>query len=138
MAFQFPQKVLFKHCDPAGIVFYPRYFEMLNDCVEAFFDEVLEMPFETLHATGGVPTAEIATRFHRPSRHGDQLLITLAVTRVGRSSASLSFVAKAGEETRLTAQSTLVLVTADGRSRPWPDATRQKLLDREEARSHET
>ncbi|MEL6103010.1 MAG: acyl-CoA thioesterase, partial [Pseudomonadota bacterium] len=28
MSFQFLQKVLFKHCDPAGIVFYPRYFEM--------------------------------------------------------------------------------------------------------------
>lgn len=138
MAFEFPQKVLFKHCDPAGIVFYPRYFEMLNDCVEAFFDEVLEMPFETLHATGGVPTAEITTRFHRPSRHGDRLVITLCVTRVGRSSAGLSFVATAGAETRLTARSTLVLVAADGRSRPWPEAVKQKLLDREEARSHET
>ena len=36
MSFTLTQKVLFKHCDPAGIVFYPRYFEMINDCVEAF------------------------------------------------------------------------------------------------------
>ena len=27
--------VAFRHCDPAGIVFYPRYFEMINDFVEA-------------------------------------------------------------------------------------------------------
>jgi 4-hydroxybenzoyl-CoA thioesterase len=40
MLFSINQKVLFKHCDPAGIVFYPRYFEMINDCVEAFFDEI--------------------------------------------------------------------------------------------------
>ena len=31
----------FNHCDPAGIVFYPRYFEMTNSVVENFFpDEV--------------------------------------------------------------------------------------------------
>ena len=36
MGFEFRQTIGFKHCDPAGIVFYPRYFEMFNDCVEAF------------------------------------------------------------------------------------------------------
>ena len=57
------QKVLFKHCDPAGIVFYPRYFEMVNDCVEAFFDEALGLPFEDLHDSGAMPTAQIQTKF---------------------------------------------------------------------------
>lgn len=36
MEFSYRQKVLFMHYDPAGIVFFPRYFEMMNDCVEAF------------------------------------------------------------------------------------------------------
>lgn len=40
MLFTFTQKVLFKHCDPAGIVFYPRYFEIINDCIEAFFEQI--------------------------------------------------------------------------------------------------
>ncbi|TBX14721.1 acyl-CoA thioesterase [Nioella sediminis] len=136
MAFHFPQKVLFKHCDPAGIVFYPRYFEMLNDCVEAFFDEVLGLPFETLHATGGVPTAEITTRFLAPSRHGDHLTIALTVTRVGQSSLGLMFTADCGDETRFTARSTLVLLGENGRPRPWPEGVRQILLDREEAPAH--
>ena len=136
MAFQFPQKVLFKHCDPAGIVFYPRYFEMLNDVVEDFFDKALGMPFETLHESGGVPTAEISTRFHAPSRHGDHLMITLAITRIGQSSLGLAFSAYCDGETRFTANSTLVHVGADGRPRPWPDEVRQKLLDREEAPAH--
>lgn len=136
MAFHFPQKVLFKHCDPAGIVFYPRYFEMLNDVVEAFFDEALGLPFETLHDSGGVPTAEITTRFLAPSRHGDHLTIALTVTRVGRSSLGLTFHADCGGEPRFTARSTLVLVDEHGRPRPWPEAVRQKLLDREEAPAH--
>ena len=34
--FSFSQDIGFRHCDPAGIVFYPRYFEMMNDAVELF------------------------------------------------------------------------------------------------------
>ena len=57
--FEMTQKILFKHCDPAGIVFFPRYFEMINDCVEEFFAEMLDWPFETLLKTNGVPTVAI-------------------------------------------------------------------------------
>ena len=31
----------FNHCDPAGIVFYPRYFEMTNHVCENFFREAV-------------------------------------------------------------------------------------------------
>ena len=56
--FHYTQKVMFKHCDPAGIVFYPRYFEMMNDVVESFFAECLGLPFERLLVTAGVPTVQ--------------------------------------------------------------------------------
>lgn len=136
MAFTFPQKVLFKHCDPAGIVFYARYFEMINDCVEAFFADVVGWPFEDLHPDAAVPTAEISTQFQAPSRHGDHLILTLTVHRVGRSSLGLAFVARAGDETRFTASSTLVLVDGAGRPRPWPDAIRQTLFAHQEVPDH--
>ena len=137
MVFEISQKVMFKHCDPAGIVFYPRYFEMLNDAVETFFDEALGLPFESLHSGGGVPTAEITTQVHRPSRHGDRLIIALTVTRVGRSSLGLAFNAACEGETRLTARSTLVLVDANGRPTPWPEAVKRTLKDREETPAHD-
>lgn len=129
MGFNFPQKVLFKHCDPAGIVFYPRYFEIINDCVEAFFED-LGTPFETLHHTGAVPTAEIQTRFTAPSRHGDHLEILLEVTRLGRSSLGLEITATCGAQLRFTAQSTLVYINLDGRPTPWPEALRSALHSR--------
>lgn len=138
MAFLFPQKVLFKHCDPAGIVFYPRYFEMINDCVEAFFDDDLGLPFARLHKIGGVPTAQISTRFHAPSRHGDALILSLFVTRAGRSSLALAFRATCDGDIRFAATSTLVLVDENGRPTPWPDTIKQKLLDREETPDHDT
>lgn len=33
-------QIEFNHCDPAGIVFYPRYFEMVNSVIENFFADV--------------------------------------------------------------------------------------------------
>lgn len=125
--FRWSQKVLFKHCDPAGIVFYPRYFEMINDCVEIFFDQALDWPFEDLHQTGGVPTARIETDFSAPSRHGDHLDFTLSLTRIGASSISTDLRVTCGDEPRLQARSVLVYINSTGRPQPWPDAIRPRL-----------
>lgn len=133
MGFQFSQKVLFKHCDPAGIVFYPRYFEMVNDCVEAFFDEVLGTPFEELHKSGGVPTAQISSRFSKPSRHGDQLVLTLHVRNVGRTSMTYEMQAHADDTLRFETTATLVHVNAAGRPTPWPASTKDRLQMQKDA-----
>jgi 4-hydroxybenzoyl-CoA thioesterase len=126
MRFSFSQKVLFKHCDPAGIVFYPRYFEIINDCVEAFFDTI-GTPFETLLKTAGIPTAEISAAFMAPSRHGDQLVISLDVMRIGGSSLELAFQAFCLDDQRFSAKSTLVYVNAIGLPQRWPDPIRSAL-----------
>lgn len=128
MAFTYPQKVRFKHCDPAGMVFYPRYFEMMNDCIEAFFETAVEVPFEVLHQSHSVPTAAIETRFHAPSRHGDTLELTLRLTRLGRTSLGYEMQASCGAERRFTTTATLVHISAqDGRPEPWPAAMRDRF-----------
>jgi len=119
MSFEMPQKVLFRHCDPAGIVFFPRYFEMMNDCVEAFFDRIGH-PFETLHKSGAVPTAEIETRFLRPSRHGDALILSLRIAHLGRTSLRLSIDTACGPEARMTYRARLVHVGPAMTPAPWP------------------
>lgn len=126
MRFSVDQKVLFKHCDPAGIVFYPRYFEMINDTVEAFFNEI-GAPFETLHKSAAVPTVQISTTFQAPSRHGDHLVISLHVLRIGTSSLDLAVQAHCGDEARFGAQSTLVYINASARAEPWPTPLRAAL-----------
>ena len=40
-AFQREILVRFGHCDAAGWVFYPRYFEMISDFVEDWFEDGL-------------------------------------------------------------------------------------------------
>lgn len=131
--FRFEQKVLFKHCDPAGIVFYPRYFEMVNDCVEAFFAAELDCPFERLHQHGAVPTAAIEADFKAPSRHGDHLQFALVVTAIGRSSCAYAVDVGAADGHRFGVRATLVNIDADGRATPWPKATRTKLSNHLEA-----
>lgn len=132
MPFEMHQKVLFKHCDPAGIVFFPRYFEMMNDCVEAFFGTVLGHPFEKIHQSGAVPTAQISTRFTAPSRHGDHLVLRLVITHVGRSSAKYTMTAHADEELRFETKAALVNVDGIGRPTPWTQDILQQLKNQEE------
>ncbi len=128
MAFTREQKIKFRHCDPAGIVFYPRYFEMINDTVEAWFEQKLDVPFADIHPENGVPTGEIQTRFTSPSRLGETLDIFLEIQRIGTASLSLHVAAKCGDEPRFLSQLTLVYVNNQGKSEPWPDALRARIL----------
>jgi len=128
MVFCVEQKVLFKHCDPAGIVFYPRYFEMINDLVEDWFGQGLSYPFEKLLANAGVPTVEISTRFTAPSHHGDRLTLSLSPNRIGNTSLTLQIEAHCDKELRFSAKSALVHVDNSGRPDPWPDLVRNKIL----------
>ncbi len=119
----------FNHCDPAGIVFYPRYFEMTNSVVENFFAEVLGYSYSriTMEEHCGVPTAHIEADFKVPSRLGERLSFGLEVRRVGRSSVAFMIIGQVNDQVRMTADLTLVWVTPDGRAAPWPDVIRNRL-----------
>ena len=83
--------VRFRDCDPAGIVFYPRYLEMFNDLVEDWFRHGLHLPFSELISARrwGIPTVHLNVDFGLPSRLGETIDAWLGVTRVGRSSIHL-------------------------------------------------
>jgi 4-hydroxybenzoyl-CoA thioesterase len=128
--FALQQKVRFQHCDPAGIVFYPRYFEMINTTVEEWFAQRLGVPFETLHGSLGaaVPTVSMTVEFHAPSRHGDLLEFRLRPTRIGRTSVGLSIEACCGAELRLCMESTLVFTKESAsKSESWPEDLRTRI-----------
>jgi 4-hydroxybenzoyl-CoA thioesterase len=123
-------QIEFNHCDPAGIVFYPRYFEMTNSVVENFFADVLEFSFARMvEARGGVPTARIEVNFHAPSRLGEKIDFCLSITRIGNSSVGFRITAAAGGQGRLTADLTLVNVDGQGAPCPWPAPVRERMVD---------
>lgn len=125
MTFRQTRIVEFQHCDPAGIVFYPRYYEMTSSVIERFFTDALGRGFQAMGEAGvGVPTARIEADFHTPSRLGDVLDFALTITRVGTSSVDYRLTCTC-DAPRFTAKGTLVYYDfTAGRSAPWTDDLR--------------
>jgi 4-hydroxybenzoyl-CoA thioesterase len=77
-------KVRWSEADPAGIVFYPRFFEWFDLATEALF-ESLGLPWAEIfpkYRIVGVPIVETGARFASPVRYGDQVRIRSTVTEV--------------------------------------------------------
>ena len=77
-------KVRWSEADPAGIVFYPRFFEWFDLGTEALFESLglrwAEMfPAERIV---GVPIVESGARFASPVRYGDLVRIETTVSEV--------------------------------------------------------
>ena len=85
------EKIKFKHVDYAGIVFYPRFLEMLNDLVEDWFEEALERPFSKMHETNGIPTVDLKVQFKKAARLGEILTKKLWVKNLGGASILCGF-----------------------------------------------
>ncbi len=80
-------------CDPAGIVFYPRYFAMFDHSTVLLIERALGMPKHRLYETydfAGYPSVATRARFLIPSSFGDDVVIESAITEIGRSSFSLT------------------------------------------------
>lgn len=121
-------QIEFNHCDPAGIVFYPRYFEMTNSVVENFFADVVGRSFASMHfgAANGVPTVRIEANFTAPSRLGDKVTFALEILRLGTSSVTFAITGRMGEQQRMRADLTLVWIDG-GRAASWPTEMRTRM-----------
>ncbi len=79
-------------CDPARIVFNPRYFEWFDACTANLF-AVAGFPKQTLYdefAVVGWPIVESRAKFLSACRFGDVVTIESRVTDVRRSSFDVS------------------------------------------------
>ena len=122
--------IRFHHCDPAGIVFYPQYFVLFNELVEDWFNRGLGIDFARLHVEQrrGVPMRRLECDFLSPSRIGERLTFTLALTKIGGSSLTAAVEAAAGGVVRVRATLVLVYLSLEThRPVPLPDELRAKL-----------
>lgn len=123
-------RIEWSDCDPAGIVFYPRYFEIFDASTTALIEHALGMrKLDYLKAYGfvGHPLVETRARFLVPTRFGDDIAIATTLVACGRSSLTI--------EHRLTKAGTLAVEGRETRvwvardpadpariiSRPMPD-----------------
>lgn len=130
-AFATDVTVRFGDCDPAGIVFYPRYFEMFNNLVEDWCAQALGASFRELHMERGLglPTVHIETSFVAPSELGEVLRAELRVLKIGGASVTLQLrlAGPAGED-RVRASLVLALMhLKERRAVPIPEPLRARI-----------
>ncbi|MBZ6075075.1 acyl-CoA thioesterase [Microvirga puerhi] len=129
-AWQTRVPVRFSHCDPAGIVYFARYFDLLNGVVEDWFCQGLGIDYHEMIGPRrtGLGFASAGAEFVKPGFMGDCLDCTVLVDRIGRSSLTFHIHATRAEEPILTARFVMVTTSLEThRSVPLPDDLRAAL-----------
>ena len=107
-------------CDPANIVYYPRYFAMFDDSTSIMFEAAGFSKQDIIHKYGlvGIPMVDTRAKFHIPSTHGDWIRIESRIESFKRSSFEVTHKVFKGEALAIEAFETRVLVgKPPGRSR---------------------
>jgi len=128
--FSFEYPILFSHCDPAGIVYFPRFFDLLHRAMEDWFTFGLEERFADFIVKKrlGIPTVGTQVDFAGPARFGDLLRIDLRVLKLGRSSIELGIDAFVGEQPCFKARHTVCCFSQDTfKAVPIPDDLRGRM-----------
>ena len=128
-------RIEWAYCDPAGIVFYPRYFEIFDASTAALFERALGMTmfqmFKTFNSAG-YPLARTRARFVRPTRYGDDVTVESAIS-FGHSSFDVAHHITRGGLTCVECSETRVWVVLDPadpsrfKSHPIPEAVLAKF-----------
>ncbi|WP_431025131.1 acyl-CoA thioesterase [Halomonas sp. H5] len=122
-------------CDPAGIVFHPRYLAYFDHCTNLLFAEAgfdlasLQKRF----AVVGYPVVDLRGRFLAPCRYGDEVRIETRIAEFRNTSFDVRHLLHRGEV--LAVEATVTRVWAgphphDPRrlqGRPVPEAVRMAL-----------
>src|SRR5258708_38273266 len=115
-------------CDPAGIGYFPRYFEYFDACTNALFESVGLPKPDLLRTYGiiGIPLVEAHARYIAPSSFGDTLLVETSITEWKSSRFSVQHKLYRGELLAVEATEVRVWTARAGRdperleSRPIP------------------
>ena len=110
------RRIQWGECDPAGIVYYPRYFEMFDGSTTAMFSAALGLTkhqmFET-YTFAGYPMVDTRARFMIPTKFGDDVVIETTMTEAKRSSFNIRHHLKIGGELAVECFETRVWVGRD-------------------------
>jgi 4-hydroxybenzoyl-CoA thioesterase len=103
------------HCDPANIVYYPRYFSMFDDSTSVLFEKAGFSKQDLVHKYGlvGIPMVDTRAKFYIPSTHGDWITIETRIEGIKRSSFEVKHNVYKGEALAIEAFETRVLVGRD-------------------------
>ena len=123
--------IRFSHCDPAGIVFFVNFFEMISGIVEDWFREAVHLPFQEMHLERrvGFPIVSTGCEFLRPCHLGDTLELELAIARLGRASIEFDIRGRVEGQEKFRARHKVAMVSLEAfKSMPIPEEMRAKML----------
>lgn len=117
-------------CDPAGIVYYPRYFAFFDNCTAGLFAAAGLAKWEMLRAYDivGIPMVDTRARFSIPSRWGERIRIESRIAEWKRSSFDVEHRAYKGPDLAVEAWETRVWV---GRHPDDPDRIKSRPIPAE-------
>lgn len=126
-------RVVFRHgqCDPAGIVYTPKFFDVFNQTIEKWFCESLGVDYyEVLGPRRiGLGYAAASATFFTPCKMGDEIEVFVDVDRVGTKSYTLVLHALKGDGEALRGQFVTVTTSlAAHQSIPIPEDIRKALV----------
>jgi 4-hydroxybenzoyl-CoA thioesterase len=109
--------IRFSHCDPAGIVYFPHYFDMFNGVIEDWYKDELKHDYAALvmGERFGFPFVHIECDFKIPSLMGDVIELTLLADRIGRSSLGIVIVCHRDGLLRLRARMVTAMMSLETR-----------------------
>jgi YbgC/YbaW family acyl-CoA thioester hydrolase len=104
--------VRFGDTDPAGLVYYPNLFHYLHIAMEEFFAARCGISYQTLMADEriGFPTVNAQAEFLLPLVYGDEAVVEVLVSNVGRSSATFDYIIRRSSDNALCVRARLVHV----------------------------
>ena len=103
-------------CDPAGIVFNPRFFEFFDASTWQLFDKALGVkPHELNAAFGiiGIPLVDAGASFLKAVKFGDTIEIATRAAKFGRSSFQIEHRLSIGGELHVEGNETRVWAAKD-------------------------
>jgi 4-hydroxybenzoyl-CoA thioesterase len=130
-SFTTERKIRFSHCDPAGIVYFVNFFDMVSGAVEDWFNEAIGFTFNEMHIQRrlGFPIVNTGCEFFRPCHLGDRLELELAIARLGRSSIEFSVTGRVAGEEKFRARHKVAMMSLETqRAMPIPDDLRSRML----------
>lgn len=133
MSFSTRIKVRFGDADPAGLVYYPTIFHYLHIALEEFFASCCGISYDRLIRDErlGFPTVKTETEFFVPLVYGDEVEVTVLVSKIGRSSATFQYEVRRVVDGTLCARAAHVQVAMNldtRRAVPIPDKYRGPFL----------
>jgi 4-hydroxybenzoyl-CoA thioesterase len=122
-------------CDPAGIVYFPRFVEYFDVCTAHLLEAAGFPKAETLkrYEAAGYPMVDLKVKFMLPASFGEDVAIESSVTDVKRSSFTVHHRLFRGEQLAVEGFETRVWTVHDpespGRlkSQPLPEEIRAAL-----------